>query len=74
VRILKGLRVEITEVRILKDLPKPALKVCVDSNGVRGARNTNFLEVRIIKELGETRTKAEFGGRVVRGTARSGGI
>jgi hypothetical protein len=59
------------EVRILKDLRKPRLNVCADSKGVRGARNTNVLEVRIIKELGETWTKAEFGGGGVRSTARS---
>jgi hypothetical protein len=39
------------EVRILKDLPKPVLKTCVDSKGVRGTKNANLLEVRILKKI-----------------------
>jgi hypothetical protein len=39
------------EVRILKDLRRPALRTCDDSKEVRGARNTNVLEVRVIKGL-----------------------
>jgi hypothetical protein len=39
------------EVRIIKDLQKRASKVRADSKWVRGAKNANLLEVRILKEI-----------------------
>jgi hypothetical protein len=51
VRILKELRVEIMEVRILKDLARLGADVRVDSKGVREAGKARLSEVRILKGL-----------------------
>jgi hypothetical protein len=51
VRILKGLRADFTEVRILKDLAGRPFRSDADFKGVTETKNARGLEVRILKDL-----------------------